>query len=290
MALWDREKKEKAFKTSKVPPQPEPTQLEPASSPEAQTLEPDTYAIILLNKLIDLDAVSRAAESKFGPKILGPHENNRQGVAARQFLLEGMTFFCSYMPNPHPPEVCNIAAAEDPLCSPEEKERLADHKAFLILVQKGGGVSMAEKARICRVFVRLAAAIIEMDEAEGAYLPSAGLLVSKRVYLLHAEKLEENLNDPHYFPAPLWISLHQKPKDDLILTGSWGLKQFGLLELWFVNAHAEWAELFQRLYLLSIFEITGKDFYKDGDTIQFTPGKTSVFRKLNGALFIWEET
>ena len=66
----------------------------------------------------------------------------------------------------------------------------------------------------------------------------------------------------------------------------WGLKQFGLLELWFLAPEADWPEIHQRLYLLSIFEITGRDFYKDTDTIQFTPGKTSVFKELNGALFI----
>ena len=72
------------------------------------------------------------------------------------------------------------------------------------------------------------------------------------------------------------------------MTGTWGLRQFGLLELWFLNPSAEFVEICQRLYLLSVFQITGRDLYKNTDTIQFTPGKTSTFKELQGALFIVE--
>ena len=135
----------------------------------------------------------------------------------------------------------------------------------------------------------LAAALLDTESALGVYVDSPELLVSRRVYLYHAEILEQHFQDPEYFPAPLWVSIRHGQKGDLPLTGTWGLKQFGFPELWFINPEADWPEIHQRLYLMSMLQITGRELYRDGDTIQFTPGKTSVFRALNGALWIMDQ-
>ena len=37
---------------------------------------------------------------------------------------------------------------------------------------------------------------------------------------------------------------------------------------------------------MSIFQITGRELYRNMDTIAFTPGAPSVFKELKGALFI----
>ena len=64
------------------------------------------------------------------------------------------------------------------------------------------------------------------------------------------------------------------------------LRQFGFLELWFLDAKSPWPELHEKLYLMSIFQITGRELYQNMDTIAFTPGNPSTFKELNGALFI----
>ena len=37
---------------------------------------------------------------------------------------------------------------------------------------------------------------------------------------------------------------------------------------------------------MSIFQITEKELYKDGDTITFTEGNITTFKEMNGALFL----
>lgn len=283
MGFFDRSKRKKGAEKSAGRKTGEQANTEAPSVPAP---EAETKAIILLGKNVGLDAVSRAAEAKFGPQVLASADNSHPLAPAVYFQLEGVEFFCSYMAMPHPPQVADLAAIPAGLFSPEEREEMLKHQAFLVLAQRDGGTTLEDKRRLCCLFTRLAAALLETESASGVYVSSAELLISRSVYLKHAGILEQNLQDPAYFPAPLWISIRHGQKGEYPLIGTWGLKQFGLLELWFLSPDADWAEIHQRLYLLSIFEITGKDLYKNMDTIQFTPGKTSVFKELHGALFI----
>ena len=200
--------------------------------------------------------------------------------------LEGVEFFCSYLAMPHPAEVYDLSSLQEGLFSPQEREELLSHRAFLVLAQKRGGTSLAEKRRVCRLFTRLAGALAGLDGAAGVFLTSAELLISRRVYLYHAAILEKNWEDPEYFPVPLWISIRSGQKGEVPMVGTWGLRQFGFLELWFLDAKSPWPELHEKLYLMSMFQITGRELYRDTDTIEFTPGNPSVFKELKGALFI----
>lgn len=160
------------------------------------------------------------------------------------------------------------------------------HKAFLVLAQKGGGRSLADKRRVCRLFTRLAGTLVRMEGAVGVFTASAELLISRRIYLRYAELLEQNWEDPDYFPAPLWVGIRSGQKGEFPMVGTWGLKEFGFLELWFLDAKSPWPELHEKLYLMSLFQITGQELYQNMDTIEFTPGNPSVFKELKGALFI----
>ena len=274
-----REKREKELEKNTKTPTGEKSGFLP---------ETETTAIILLGKDVGWSAVSRVVEDRFGSQALAFADNSNPQAPVMHFQSEGVEFFCSYIPMPYPAPGQDLAAIEEGLFSPEEKAEMLENQAFLVLSQKDGGTALEAKRHICCLFTRLTAALLSVEGACGVYVNSAELLISRRVYLYHADILEQNLQDPEYFPAPLWVSIRQGQKGDIFLIGTWGLRQFGLLELWFMDPDAEWAEIHQRLYLLSAFEITGKDFYKDMDTIQFTPGRTSMFRELKGALFIKE--
>ena len=264
---------------------------EPATAPEAPARpgsapEPDTAAVILLGEDVGWAAVTKAVEERFGAQALVSTDNSAPNAPAMTIRLEGVEFFCSYLAMPHPAEVYDLSSLQEGLFSPQEREELLSHRAFLVLAQKGGGTSLAEKRRVCRLFTRLAGALAGLDGAAGVFLTSAELLISRRVYLYHAAILEKNWEDPEYFPVPLWISIRSGQKGDQPLTGTWGLKQFGFLELWFLDAKSPWPELHEKLYLMSMFQITGRELYRDTDTIEFTPGNPSVFKELKGALFI----
>ena len=277
MGLFDRFKRKK---------DPEPA-AEPSAAPAPGLApEPDTQAVILLNREIDWTTVSKAVEGRFGPQALVSTDTSVPNAPAMTFALEGAEFFCGYFAMPHPPQVYDLSSLQEGLFSPQEREELLAHRAFLVLAQKGGGVSLAEKRRVCRLFTRLAGALVGLDGAVGVFVADAELLISRRLYLQHAAILEKNRDDPEYFPAPLWISIRSGQKGELPMVGTWGLKHFGFLELWFLDAKSPWPELHEKLYLMSIFQITGRELYQNMDTIEFTPGNPSVFKELKGALFI----
>lgn len=230
--------------------------------------------------------MSQAVAERFGPQALAASDPSAPNAPAVTVRLDGVDFFCSYLAMPHPPQVYDLASLPEGLFTPEERQELLAHKCFLVLAQQGGGTSLAEKRSICRLFTRLAGTLLELDGAAGLFLAEAELLISRRLYLQHAAILERNWEDPEYFPAPLWIAIRSGQKGDQPLTGTWGLKQFGFLELWFLGAKSPWPELHEKLYLMSIFQITGRELYQNMDTIAFTPGDPSVFKELNGALFI----
>ena len=264
---------------------------EPATAPEApagpgSAPEPDTAAVILLGEDVGWAAVTKAVEERFGAQALVSTDNSAPNAPAMTIRLEGVEFFCSYLAMPHPAEVYDLSSLQEGLFSPQEREELLSHRAFLVLAQKGGGTSLAEKRRVCRLFTRLAGALAGLAGAAGVFLTSAELLISRRVYLYHAAILEKNWEDPEYFPVPLWISIRSGQKGEVPMVGTWGLRQFGFLELWFLDAKSPWPELHEKLYLMSMFQITGRELYRDTDTIEFTPGNPSVFKELKGALFI----
>lgn len=277
MGFFDR------FKRKKEPARSDSTPPEPAAGPAP---EPDTSAVVLLGADVGWDAVAKAVEDRFGAQALVSTDNSAPNAPAMTLRLEGVEFFCSRMPMPHPAEVYDLASLQEGLFSPQEREEMLAHKAFLVLAQKGGGRSLADKRRVCRLFTRLAGTLVRMEGAVGVFTASAELLISRRIYLRYAELLEQNWEDPDYFPAPLWVGIRSGQKGEFPMVGTWGLKEFGFLELWFLDAKSPWPELHEKLYLMSLFQITGQELYQNMDTIEFTPGNPSVFKELKGALFI----
>ena len=277
MGLFDRFKRKKA---------PEPAAQGPEETASGLAPSADTSAVILLGEDVGWTAVTRAVENRFGSQALVSADSSAPNAPAMTLLLEGVEFFCSYMAMPHPAEFYDLASLQEGLFSPQEREEILANKAFLVLAQKGGGASLEEKCRVCRLFTRLAGALTQLDGAVCVFVPGAELLISRRVYLQHAAILEKNWEDPEYFPAPLWIAIRSGQKGEASLVGTWGLRQFGFLELWFLDAKSPWPELHEKLYLMSLFQITGQELYQNMDTIEFTPGNPSVFKELKGALFI----
>lgn len=253
-----------------------------------QQVEADTSCLLVMDRVMeDAAQAGRLVESVFGSGAVGEIDQSNGPLTHMVVKLEDVEFWCSYMPFPVPPEEMQISdTPQYCLFNTEEYQALCGNKSFWLIVQKGGGQSLEGKSRVCRLFTRLTGALLEMEGAIGVDVSAAELLISRRVYLQHVVNLEKNADDPNYFPAPLWIAIRQGQKGDQLLMGTWGLRQFGFQELWFLDPKSDWAEIHEKLYLMSIFQITGKELYKNGDTIAFTPGNITVFKELNGALFL----
>lgn len=253
----------------------------------SQQAETDPLCLMVMDRVIqDASLAGEILKGAFGFEAVGriDTDNSLTHMAVK---LDGVEFWCSYMPFPAPPEEMKIPdTPQYSLFNEEEYRGLCGNKSFWIIAQKGGGQSLEGKRRVCRLLTRLTGALLRMEGAIGVYVSAAELLISRRVYLQHVDILEKNAEDPDYFPAPLWIAVRQGQKGDLLLMGTWGLRQFGFQELWFLDPKSDWSEIHEKLYLMSIFQITGKELYKDGDTIAFTPGNITVFKEMNGALFL----
>lgn len=253
-----------------------------------QQVAVDTMCLLAMDQVMqDASQAGKLVERAFGSDVVGEIDQSNAPLTHMVVKLEGMEFWCSYMPFPVPPEEMRIPdTPQYSLFDDAEYQALRSSQSFWLIAQKGGGQSLEGKRRACRLLTRLAGVLLGLEGAIGIYVSAAELLISRRVYLQHAAILEKNMEDPDYFPAPLWIAMRQGQKGDRLLMGTWGLCQFGFPELWFLDPRSEWAEIHEKLYLMSIFQITGKELYKDGDTIAFTPGNITTFKEMNGALFL----
>ena len=254
----------------------------------AQQAETDTLCLLVMDRVMqDASWAGEIVKSAFGSETVMGIDSDNPPITHMVVKLEGTEFWCSYMPFPVPPKEMKIPdSPQYSLFDREEYQALCGSKSFWIIAQKGGGQSLEGKRLVCSLLTRLAGALLTMEGAVGVYVSAAELLISRRVYLQHVDIMEKNMGDPDYFPVSLWIAIRQGQKGDRLLMGTWGLRQFGFLELWFLDPKSDWAEIHEKLYLMSIFQITGKELYRNGDTIAFTPENTTVFKEMNGALFL----
>lgn len=202
-------------------------------------------------------------------------------VATMNVKLDGLEFWCSYMPFPVPPEEMDIAyTVQFNRLSQEEQQAFCAHKSFMLIAQKGGGTDLEKKRRVCRLFSQLCGAWMAMDGAVGFCLNTTGLLVSRDEYLRYVAILNcEAGRDPACFPAPLWIWVLPLQDGDTPTIESWGLKEFGFLELKFRAPVSDYSEICSRIYMMSIMQITGNAYYQNMDMITFENGETAVFKK-----------
>ena len=204
--------------------------------------------LLFLRERLEGQELREAVTRRFGPEALG--EISQEHLAVTSFLvrLEGGEFWCAHMALPLPPKEGDLPA-------------LLARSSFF-----------------------------SQEELEGAvaFLNSGvPLLVGRTFFLHHAAILEQNLEDPEYFPAPLWIALSQANNHGHTAIGTDGLSAFGFPELFFLNPREEWPQVYQKLWLMSIFQITGKAVYREGDTIAFDPDKPpAVVKRLQERLAI----
>ena len=205
-----------------------------SGSERRQAPEADTLCLLVMDQVLqDVSQAGNLVEQAFGFGVLEKMDQSDPRMLHMVVKLEGVEFWCSYMPFPVPQEEMNLSdVPEYNFFNAEEYQAFCENKSFWIIAQKGGGQSLEEKRHICRLFTRLNAAFMEQEGAVGVYVSASELLISKRVYLHYEAILEKNAEDPMYFPAPLWISIRHGKKGDISMIGTWGLRQFGFLELW----------------------------------------------------------
>ncbi len=246
-----------------------------AASPQwPQPPEADTMCLLLMDRVLDdIEPVAARLNSVFGSGTVGDVDHDHPKVSSFIAAIDGLEFWCSYLPMPIPSDTADIPAAAQYsfLLSDEEKQAFTEHKSFFMLAQKGGGTSLEAKRRVCWTFSMLCAALLEQEGAVGVHIVNrGGLLVSKCHYLQQQEMMKEKKpdNDEAYFPVPLWVWVYATYKGEMPVIQTTGLKDFGLPELGFYNPEQlNTGQALDYLYSMSSLQITGRQFYRNASLI-----------------------
>lgn len=244
---------------------------------------PNTSITIFFDRTgIEIEEIGTTISEKFGAQSVCSIDSSSPSVTNFMLHIDGMDVICSYLPFPLPREEGDILAlfSMNHYISEDEQKALAEHKSFCLLTEIGGGKTLEGKRSVCLMLTKLCGCLLHMESAAGAYYHAANLLLGKTMYLKYASISEREEKDPAYFPSMLWILVYQTRADDgAPVIETCGLEQFGFLELQFYKPAEEWAHSFEKLYIMSIFQITGKEVYKNMDTISFSQDTFSIFKQ-----------
>ena len=279
MGLFDRFKKKA--------PEPAPKSEWPKPPRE------DTMALLLMDRVLeDIDPVIEHLQTAFGEGAVSDIDRSHPRVPAFIVTVDGLEFWCSYLPMPVPQEDRDIPAMAqyNLFLNPQEQEAFVNHKSFWVVAQKGGGKTLEGKRRACWDFSLLCAALLELEGGVGVSVTNTALLVSRENYLSYRARMEEiGRDDPDWFPVPLWIWFYRGTEEDKPTVQTQGLTEFGLPELGFFAPELPPQDTLNYLFTMSSWQITGKQLYRnmaliplteelevvskqDGDTIFFISG------------------
>lgn len=264
-------KKEESIQHSQGDSQPA---IEPASN---------TAVTIFFDRSdIEKEEIEKNLIEKFGVKAVRSIDSSQPSATHFMLQIDNINVICSYMSFPYPKEECDIPALFhfNRYITEEEQKALAEHKSFCVLAEIGGGKTLVGKRSVCRMLTKLCESLLHIRGALGTYYSAANLLLGKKMYLKHAAINEQEENNTAYFPSILWILVYQTHADDGASTvETCGLAQFGFWELQFYKPEEEWANSYEKLYIMSMLQITEKQVYKNMDTISFSKDTFSIFKQ-----------
>ena len=258
----------------------------PESAPEwPKPPMEDTMALLLMDRVLEgIDPAITLLRNAFGERSVSDIDRSHPRVPAFIVTVDGLEFWCSYLPMPVPKEDRDIPAAAkyNLFLKPEEQEAFCNHKSFWVIAQKGGGKTLDGKRRACWNFSLVCAALMELEGAVGVSVTNTALLVSKENYLSHCARMEGmTWEDPDYFPVPLWIWFYPGLQEESPTVQTQGLTAFGLPELGFFKPELPIQDTLNYLFTMSSWQITGKQLYRNMALIPLTE-ETEVVGKQEG--------
>ena len=275
MGLFDRFKKKA--------PEPAPKSEWPKPPRE------DTMALLLMDRVLeDVGPAIEQLRKTFGEQSVSGVDRSHPKVPAFTATVDGLEFWCSYLPMPVPKEERDITAMaqHNLFLSPERQEAFCNHKSFWVLAQKGGGKTLEGKRRACWDFSLVCAALLELEGAVGVSVTNTALLVSKENYLSRCAQMEEvGRNDPDYFPVPLWVWFYRGLQEDKPTIQTQGLAEFGLPELGFFDPELPVEDTLNYLFTMSSWQVTGKQLYRNMALIPLTEEIEVVSKQEGDTIF-----
>lgn len=226
---------------------------------------------------------------KFGAESIAEVDESSPSMTNIVIHLDGLDYMFSYMPFPFPEDELYIPELFkfNGYITDEEREDLVNHKSFCLITQIGAGKNLEGKRRACLGITLICGAVLAVDSAAGVCCSASGLLFGKSIYLHHADIAERERDNPEYFPSLLWVLVYSTEEENgAHVIETCGLKEFGFMELQFYKPEEEWHQSYEKLYIMAVLQITGKEYYKNMDTIAFTKDKVAIFKKSGDKLAV----
>lgn len=266
------------FKKKKEQPKETYAEQESVNGPKDNTM----VTILFERPNIDTKEFEQIIVEHFGQEALIQVDNSSPSSTHFMVRLDGMELMCSYMPFPFPKEEADIPTllSFNHYISEEEQKALGNQQSFCLVTQIGGGKTLEGKRAVCMNISRLCGALLTIDGAAGVYYSAAHLLIGRTMYLKHTAIMEQQDGNPEYFPSILWVLVcPSRAEDGNPTIETYGLEEFGFMELVFYKPTEDWAQSYEKLYIMSLLQITGKELYKNMDTISFTEDGLSIFKQ-----------
>lgn len=266
------------FKKEKEPSEKACIESEQVRGPSANTM----VCIFFDRPNVGTKEFEKVIVENLGQEALIQVDDSSHAMTNFMLRMEGIEFMCSYMPFPFPKEEADIPKLLNlsQFISVEERDALIKQQSFCLITQIGGGDTLEGKRAVCLLISQLSGLILEIEGAAGVFYNEAYLLMGKKMYLKHVDIIRKEKGNPDYFPSILWVLVYPtRAEDGNPTVETLGLWQFGFPELQFYKPEEELPRSFEKLYLMSIFQITGREVYKNMDTIYFTKDVLSIFKQ-----------
>lgn len=177
------------------------------------------------------------------------------------FSINGNTVAIAFMPVAIPREDLNhcIKYAYGWPTADEETAQMTGHA--IVTVMGGETSTYANYLLLSKMLF----SIMATSKAIGVYQGQQTLLLSKEQYLEYEEILEDN-----EAPVPLWVYIGVQATQTGNTLYTYGLKEFGFMELEVVNSQLDMEDLFNFINNICAYMLENNITLRDGETFGYT--------------------
>lgn len=180
------------------------------------------------------------------------------GTESSVLLINGYSIAIAEIPAPIPGDEVQNAAEYNYLWENGTKES-SKHKSHIILSVMNSGKNLISENLL---FNKVAASILRNSESLGVYIGGRTLLLKKEFYLANTEMMsEEDL------PLYNWVYFGLRQENGKRSIYTYGLSDFGKLEMEIVNSSNSFDELNEIMFNMAHYVIASNVTLRDGETI-----------------------
>lgn len=206
---------------------------------------------------INIKAVAEHLTNYWGLTITDFNDSDSTCV----FSIEGEMAAVAFIDAPIPGSDIS-GTAEYAYNWPNAMEDLKDYTGHAIVSIMGNNKNTLERYKLLS---KLLGSILATSNAVGIYKGNQTLLIPRQQYLDQVEELKENM-----LPVLLWIYIGVRKEDAGNSVYTYGLKEFGKMEMEIVNSTSEIGNIADFLTTITSYVIGSDVAFRNGETVGFT--------------------